>query len=83
MRFLFDCKTGKKRKVRSSLAFPKSLDMRKFLAPEEVKENESDYVYELSSVLIHKGASAYGGHYIGIIRDEEYVNYNSFGSSCY
>jgi len=72
MRFLFDYNTGRKKKIRSPLAFPEKLDMAQYLDPDAVDAN-ADYMYELSSVLIHKGTSAYGGHYIAIIRDEQYA----------
>lgn len=31
----------------------------------------SNYVYELSAVLIHRGVSAYSGHYIAHVKDPQ------------
>lgn len=35
-------------------------------------QDTSNCIYELSAVLVHKGVSASGGHYIAHIRDERY-----------
>jgi ubiquitin carboxyl-terminal hydrolase 48 len=78
MRFQFDVNTGRKKKVKSVIKFPAKLDMTPFVSP-ELKANALEVEYQLSSVLIHKGASAYGGHYIALVRDEEYA-LQRFGS---
>jgi ubiquitin carboxyl-terminal hydrolase 48 len=73
MRFVYDQKTGKKKKLKTRIAFPHELDMTPHLSKNENVENGTKEMrYELSSVLIHKGPSAYGGHYIAQVRDELY-----------
>ncbi|XP_071351067.1 ubiquitin carboxyl-terminal hydrolase 48 [Trachinotus anak] len=65
MRFVFDRQTGHKKKLNTFISFPEQLDMGPFL------EGKSDQkcVYELSAVLIHRGISAYSGHYIAHVKD--------------
>jgi uncharacterized UBP type Zn finger protein len=65
MRFVYDMKTLKKKKLRTNVRFPLVLNMKDFL-----NDNNEPNEYNLSAVLIHKGTSAYGGHYIAHIRDE-------------
>uniref|UniRef100_A0A669DNH7 Ubiquitin carboxyl-terminal hydrolase 48 n=1 Tax=Oreochromis niloticus TaxID=8128 RepID=A0A669DNH7_ORENI len=65
MRFVFDRQTGHKKKLNSFISFPEQLDMGPFL---EEKQDEK-CVYELSAVLIHRGISAYSGHYIAHVKD--------------
>ncbi|KAG7229503.1 hypothetical protein INR49_031927 [Caranx melampygus] len=60
MRFVFDRQTGHKKKLNTFISFPEQLDMGPFL---EGKPDQK-CVYELSAVLIHRGISAYSGHYI-------------------
>lgn len=64
--------------LRNRVNFPAVLDMSKY-----VETKDKPLLYELAGetltylldsqvgVLIHKGISAYGGHYIANIRDEE------------
>ncbi|XP_074505051.1 ubiquitin carboxyl-terminal hydrolase 48 [Sebastes fasciatus] len=65
MRFVFDRQTGHKKKLNTFISFPEQLDMGPFL---EGKEDQK-LVYELSAVLIHRGISAYSGHYIAHVKD--------------
>uniref|UniRef100_A0A3P9K7M4 Ubiquitin carboxyl-terminal hydrolase 48 n=1 Tax=Oryzias latipes TaxID=8090 RepID=A0A3P9K7M4_ORYLA len=60
MRFVFDRQTGHKKKLNTFISFPEQLDMEPFLEKS---------VYELSAVLIHRGISAYSGHYIAHVKD--------------
>ncbi|XP_031424419.1 ubiquitin carboxyl-terminal hydrolase 48 isoform X2 [Clupea harengus] len=64
MRFVFDRKTGHKKKLNTFINFPEILDMGPFMERKEEK-----CVFELSAVLIHRGISAYSGHYIAHVRD--------------
>lgn len=66
LRFEYDMKTGKKKKLKTNIRCPKVLDMKPFIT-EQVQEVP---VYELTGILIHKGISANGGHYIAHLRDE-------------
>jgi len=66
LRFEYDMQTGKKKKLKTNIKSPKVLDMKPFIT-----EQVSDIpTYELSGILIHKGISAYGGHYVAHLRDE-------------
>ncbi|XP_053725063.1 ubiquitin carboxyl-terminal hydrolase 48 [Synchiropus splendidus] len=65
MRFVFDRQTGRKKKLNSYISFPEQLDMRPFLG----ENNAQKSLYELSAVLIHRGVSAYSGHYIAHVKD--------------
>uniref|UniRef100_A0A3B4TXF5 Ubiquitin carboxyl-terminal hydrolase 48 n=1 Tax=Seriola dumerili TaxID=41447 RepID=A0A3B4TXF5_SERDU len=65
MRFVFDRQTGHKKKLNTFISFPEQLDMGPFL---EGKPDQK-CVYELSAVLIHRGISAYSGHYIAHVKD--------------
>ncbi|XP_041639436.1 ubiquitin carboxyl-terminal hydrolase 48 isoform X2 [Cheilinus undulatus] len=65
MRFVFDRQTGHKKKLNTFISFPEQLDMAPFM---EGKQDQK-YLYELSAVLIHRGISAYSGHYIAHVKD--------------
>lgn len=65
LRFVFDVKKGSKKKLNSCIQFPDVLDMRPYL-PRDVTA-----VYDLSAVLIHRGASAYSGHYVAHIKGKD------------
>lgn len=69
MRFYYDIQSGSKKKKSNTLYFPTQLDMKKFVREPNLPDEE--YIYTLTSMLIHRGNSAYGGHYIADIRDEE------------
>uniref|UniRef100_H3BXY1 Ubiquitin carboxyl-terminal hydrolase 48 n=1 Tax=Tetraodon nigroviridis TaxID=99883 RepID=H3BXY1_TETNG len=64
MRFVFDRQTGHKKKLNTFISFPEQLDMGPFL-----EGKHGSCVYELSAVLIHRGISAYSGHYIAHVKD--------------
>lgn len=65
LRFVFDVKTGSKKKLNSCIQFPDVLDMRPYLP------GDSSAVYDLNAVLIHRGASAYSGHYVAHIKGKD------------
>ncbi|XP_013885848.1 ubiquitin carboxyl-terminal hydrolase 48 isoform X1 [Austrofundulus limnaeus] len=65
MRFVFDRQTGHKKKLNTFISFPEQLDMGPFLDGRQ----DQKCVYELSAVLIHRGISAYSGHYIAHVKD--------------
>uniref|UniRef100_A0AAY4D3S0 Ubiquitin carboxyl-terminal hydrolase 48 n=1 Tax=Denticeps clupeoides TaxID=299321 RepID=A0AAY4D3S0_9TELE len=73
MRFVFDRQTGHKKKLNTFISFPEVLDMGPFL---DCKEDTC--VYELSAVLIHRGISAYSGHYIAHARDARTSDWYKF-----
>ncbi|KAJ8367378.1 hypothetical protein AAFF_G00320470 [Aldrovandia affinis] len=73
MRFVFDRQTGHKKKLNTFISFPEVLDMGAYL---EWKDEEC--VYALNAVLIHRGVSAYSGHYIAHVRDTHSSDWYKF-----
>jgi hypothetical protein len=46
------------------VSFPEVIDMKPFMGrPDTISEDTPKQLYRLSGVLLHKGASAYHGHY--------------------
>ncbi|XP_048823310.1 ubiquitin carboxyl-terminal hydrolase 48 isoform X5 [Lagopus muta] len=66
MRFVFDRQTGHKKKLNTYIGFSELLDMKPFM-----EQKNGAYVYKLSAVLIHRGVSAYSGHYIAHVKDPQ------------
>ncbi|XP_053136826.1 ubiquitin carboxyl-terminal hydrolase 48 isoform X3 [Hemicordylus capensis] len=66
MRFVFDRQTGHKKKLNAYIEFSELLDMEPFM-----EDTASVSAYELSAVLIHRGVSAYSGHYIAHVKDPQ------------
>ncbi|EFX64739.1 hypothetical protein DAPPUDRAFT_117905 [Daphnia pulex] len=60
-------KTGLKKKVSSMVHFPFVVEMSNYVETQGVAP--SSLTYDLSAVLIHRGPSAYSGHYIAHIKD--------------
>ncbi|XP_075704857.1 ubiquitin carboxyl-terminal hydrolase 48 isoform X2 [Rhinoderma darwinii] len=73
MRFVFDRQTGHKKKLNTYIGFGETLEMDPF-----VGQTDSRYVYELSAVLIHRGVSAYSGHYIAHVKDPQTSEWYKF-----
>jgi ubiquitin carboxyl-terminal hydrolase 48 len=59
--------TTSKKKVTSKFSFPRSLDMGSRLS--ETQELKP-LIYDLSAILIHKGAMVNSGHYVAHIKEE-------------
>ncbi|XP_037342599.2 ubiquitin carboxyl-terminal hydrolase 40 [Pungitius pungitius] len=66
LRFSFDFAKCERYKETGRYSFPLSINLQPFC--EETDAEDSDYSYELFSVIIHKGG-CYGGHYHVYIRD--------------
>ncbi|CAN6470166.1 unnamed protein product [Victoria cruziana] len=65
-RYVFLPKTTTKKKVVSNFSFPKLLEMGRRLC-----SSQADLlIYDLSAILIHKGAAVNSGHYVAHIKDE-------------
>lgn len=64
LRFVFDKKTWQKKKLNNFIQFPSVLDMGHFMS-----QPEGTILYDLTAVLIHRGPTAYSGHYIAHIKD--------------
>jgi len=63
--FCFLWQTTTKKKVTSPFSFPAELSMHHRLS----EPSQSELIYDLSAVLIHKGTAANSGHYIAHIKD--------------
>ncbi|XP_067929195.1 ubiquitin carboxyl-terminal hydrolase 48-like isoform X2 [Watersipora subatra] len=63
LRFVFDRKTGRKKKLNTSLQFPGKL---------ELSANGDQHKYELTAVLMHSGVTAFSGHYTAHIHKEDH-----------
>ncbi|CAB3992846.1 Ubiquitin carboxyl-terminal hydrolase 48, partial [Paramuricea clavata] len=66
LRFVFDRKSGCKKKLNTTIWFPEVLNMKEY-----VDANMEGCVYDLTAVLIHRGLSAYSGHYVAHIKDKK------------
>ncbi|NXK50154.1 UBP40 hydrolase, partial [Chauna torquata] len=66
LRFNFDFEKCERYKETSCYTFPIQINLRPFC--EQTEMDDSEYMYELFSVIIHKGG-CYGGHYHVYIRD--------------
>ncbi|XP_055015503.1 ubiquitin carboxyl-terminal hydrolase 40 [Boleophthalmus pectinirostris] len=66
LRFSFDFTKCERYKETGRYSFPLRINLRPFC--EQTKGDDSDYSYELFSVIIHKGG-CYGGHYHVYIKD--------------
>ncbi|XP_012938291.1 ubiquitin carboxyl-terminal hydrolase 48 isoform X2 [Aplysia californica] len=67
LRFVFDKNKGHKKKLSSFIQFPETLDMSPYMGDQE----GGTVLYELTAVLIHRGPTAFSGHYIAHIREPE------------
>ncbi|GFO08103.1 ubiquitin carboxyl-terminal hydrolase 48 [Plakobranchus ocellatus] len=76
LRFVFDKSKGRKKKLSSFIQFPETLDMSTYL--QNGQSGEEQCLYELEAVLIHRGPTAYSGHYIAHIREQETGSWYKF-----
>ncbi|KAI9508309.1 cysteine proteinase [Russula earlei] len=76
LRFVFDVMTLERKKRKHNVSFPVVLDMNRFLRG-QVSANEEN-IYELKGVLIHKGSSAYHGHYEAMVFDVTHDSWFTF-----
>lgn len=67
LRFVFDIVTLERKKRKHNISFPVVLDMNRYLRNQDSTNQEN--IYELKGVLIHKGSSAYHGHYEAMVFD--------------
>ncbi|OJT06086.1 Ubiquitin carboxyl-terminal hydrolase 48 [Trametes pubescens] len=80
LRFVYDLNTMERKKSKQSILFPTFIDMNHFVGPPEKRRRRgawpvqrSENLYELRGVLLHKGASAYHGHYEAQVFDVQSV----------
>ena len=74
-RFEFDYSTMRMAKVNDNFAFPKELDLSKF-----VTDKSKSYLYDLFGVLVHSGGT-YGGHYYAFLRTSQDPQWYKFNDS--
>ncbi|XP_077224086.1 ubiquitin carboxyl-terminal hydrolase 26-like isoform X2 [Tasmannia lanceolata] len=65
-RCVFLPKTTTKKKITSAFSFPRQLNMTRRLCD----HSQSELIYDLSAILIHKGTAVNSGHYVAHIKDE-------------
>lgn len=78
-----------RKKQKHAITFPTILDMNQFLVGQASLDGpactngfqQADAVYELRGILLHKGGSAYHGHYEAQVYDTEYVLIDQNGST--
>lgn len=66
-RCVFLPNTTTKKKITSAFCFPGEVDMSRWLS----EQSESELIYDLSAVLIHKGSAVNSGHYVAHIKDQD------------
>lgn len=79
LRFVYNLETMERRKQKHAISFPNVLDMSQFLGGQGngnthdsvTGARQADNVYELRGILLHKGSSAYHGHYEAQVYDTE------------
>ncbi|XP_037704811.1 ubiquitin carboxyl-terminal hydrolase 40 isoform X2 [Choloepus didactylus] len=70
LRFNFDFMKCERYKETSCYTFPLRINLRPFC--EQSESDDSEYIYDLFSVIIHKGG-CYGGHYHVYIKDVDHL----------
>lgn len=75
-RFELDYETWQRKKLNDKFEYPLELDMSEFVSETCKKQTQSskdheeqDFIYELKSIIIHRGG-AYGGHYYAYVKDD-------------
>ena len=68
LRFVYDRTSQQKHKINTNLSFPEKLDFSDFVSEKDSEIHSLEY--HLSAVLLHRGLSAYSGHFIAHILDQ-------------
>lgn len=76
LRFVYDLNTMERKKSKQSISFPKMLDMDQFVKSKQKGSPGTSNKYHLRGVLLHKGSSAYHGHYEAQVFDIACVELN-------
>ncbi|KAJ3400670.1 Ubiquitin carboxyl-terminal hydrolase 48, partial [Chytridiales sp. JEL 0842] len=72
MRFVYDQSVQDKRKIRTAVKFPLTINMKPFVAgTSDTVDDEDAYIYDLTAALMHQGSGTYAGHFIAHIKSEE------------
>ncbi|KAJ1562286.1 Ubiquitin carboxyl-terminal hydrolase 48, partial [Cladochytrium tenue] len=82
VRFVFDAKTMTRKKTRSLVAFPASLDLSPFISSDG-PDLQPSHIYDLAAVLMHKGAAAHAGHFVARILDKSDEDVNELEPVCF
>ncbi|KAK1222681.1 hypothetical protein PQX77_014467 [Marasmius sp. AFHP31] len=69
LRFVFNLATLERKKSKNIISFPRELDMDPFVRNSAAGSPSTGNVYELRGILLHKGPSAYHGHYEAQVYD--------------
>lgn len=73
--FVYDLKTGSKKKLGTNVSFPETLDMslsaqsNGLSCSSIVLIDLDSLIYHLSAVLLHRGPSASAGHYMAQVKE--------------
>ncbi|KAL0058942.1 hypothetical protein AAF712_014345 [Marasmius tenuissimus] len=71
LRFVFNLATLERKKSKNIISFPREIDMGPFVRDSTEGSSSTSNVYELRGILLHKGPSAYHGHYEAQVYDSE------------
>ncbi|KAI0064483.1 cysteine proteinase [Artomyces pyxidatus] len=77
LRFVFDVSSMERKKSKHNITFPLVLDMNQFLDTGRAEVNGGN-IYELQGILLHKGSSAYHGHYEATVFDMAHDSWFTF-----
>ncbi|ADM11193.1 ubiquitin carboxy-terminal hydrolase [Encephalitozoon intestinalis ATCC 50506] len=75
-RFNVDFETGNGYKINDYFEFPSSLDMSPFMDKDEGKESESPEIYNLYSVIVHRGDHDEGHFYAYVKIKGKWIKFN-------
>ncbi|KAH9934725.1 cysteine proteinase [Fomitopsis serialis] len=86
LRFVYDLSTMERKKSKHNISFPTTIDMDRFLGPPESGprkrrrkgDGQEKNLYQLRGILLHKGASAYHGHYEAQVFDVQTQSWYQF-----
>ncbi|KAI0646997.1 cysteine proteinase [Trametes meyenii] len=85
LRFVYDVSTMERKKSKQSILFPTFINMDRFLGSAEARQTrkkqtvkESKNLYQLRGILLHKGGSAYHGHYEAQVFDGQNQSWYQF-----
>ncbi|KAI0670438.1 cysteine proteinase [Trametes maxima] len=85
LRFVYDVSTMERKKSKQSILFPTFVDMDRFIGSTETRKSckkqaakESKNLYQLRGILLHKGGSAYHGHYEAQVFDGQNQSWYQF-----
>ena len=68
-RFIYDPKSGQKKKLNKPVNFKTTINMGPYLGSGKGAPRQN-LIYTLKAVLLHKGTSAYSGHYVSYVYND-------------